>query len=188
MKANKLLTENKIYSVLSETLKNHLKSNTPLYKSFKLNDKKSLDLIKEVRKLYSRNLLQLNEIDTSLVTSDLGYEGNYETENVPLDNPIDTITLDIPLFIRMLEYAREDAKDDMDLHDVTEKAISIGKDGEVLTMDNYEDIVGKELTESYNMYHRNPNTKQVIKYKFNIYEQKIDMTRLRNIINEILTK
>jgi hypothetical protein len=31
-------------------------------------------------------------------------------------NPKDTITVDVPLFIRLLEYAREDAKTDMDLH------------------------------------------------------------------------
>ena len=30
----------------------------------------------------------------------------------------DTVTLDIPLMIRVLEYAREDAKTDMDLHKV----------------------------------------------------------------------
>ena len=30
-------------------------------------------------------------------------------------NPIDTITMDVPLFIRMMEFAREDAKSDLDL-------------------------------------------------------------------------
>jgi hypothetical protein len=39
-------------------------------------------------------------------------------------NPSDKVTLDIPLFIRLLEYAREDAKTDMDLHNVDEKAIT----------------------------------------------------------------
>jgi hypothetical protein len=33
-------------------------------------------------------------------------------------NPKDIIKLDVPLFIRLLEYAREDAKSDMDLHKV----------------------------------------------------------------------
>jgi hypothetical protein len=33
-------------------------------------------------------------------------------------NPKDIIKLDIPLLIRLLEYAREDAKTDMDLHNV----------------------------------------------------------------------
>ena len=54
----------------------------------------------------------------------------------------DTVEFDIPTFIRMLEYAREDAKDDMDLHDVAEKAIELSQDGSVLTMDDYNAIVG----------------------------------------------
>lgn len=55
---------------------------------------------------------------------------------------IDTVTLDIPLFIRLLEYAREDAKSDMDLHVVTENILKLSKDNAVLGMDNYNDIVG----------------------------------------------
>jgi hypothetical protein len=38
-------------------------------------------------------------------------------------NQRDTITVDVPLFIRLLEYAREDAQTDMDLHNVSENAI-----------------------------------------------------------------
>lgn len=53
---------------------------------------------------------------------------------------IDTITMDIPLFIRMLEFAREDAKTDMDLHTVTGKAIELSKDHS-LSMDDYEALV-----------------------------------------------
>jgi hypothetical protein len=58
------------------------------------------------------------------------------------EDAVDTITMDIPLFIRMLEYAREDAKEDMDLHDVTEKAITLGKERGILQMDDYNEIVG----------------------------------------------
>lgn len=57
-------------------------------------------------------------------------------------NPIDTITLDIPLFIRLLEYAREDAKTDMDLHDISEKITRICSQGNVATMRHYNRIVG----------------------------------------------
>jgi hypothetical protein len=57
-------------------------------------------------------------------------------------NPKDTITVDVPLFIRLLEYAREDAKTDMDLHNVAENIIDLSEEGEVLTMDNYNTIVG----------------------------------------------
>lgn len=50
-----------------------------------------------------------------------------------------TITMDVPLFIRMLEYAKEDAKSDMDLHKVTEKINAMGN--RKLTMADYEKIV-----------------------------------------------
>ena len=67
-----------------------------------------------------------------------GEEGLNKSTNV-----IDTLTMDIPLFIRMLEYAKEDAKTDMDLHKVTEKAIKLSKEG-TLTMADYDKIVGKK--------------------------------------------
>ena len=58
-------------------------------------------------------------------------------------NPKDTITVDVPLFIRLLEYAREDAKTDMDLHDVAERAINLSTEGECLGMESYDSIVGQ---------------------------------------------
>ena len=58
------------------------------------------------------------------------------------EDVVDTITMDVPLFIRMLEYSREDAAADVDLHDVTEKAISLGKERGILQMDDYAEIVG----------------------------------------------
>ena len=60
------------------------------------------------------------------------------------ENPIDTIIMDVPLFIRMLEYAREDASTDMDLHDVAEKATELSAQGEPLTMENYNDLISQE--------------------------------------------
>jgi hypothetical protein len=56
-------------------------------------------------------------------------------------NPSDKVTLDIPLFIRLLEYAREDAKTDMDLHNVAEKAIAASETGKTLTMTDYDALV-----------------------------------------------
>lgn len=58
------------------------------------------------------------------------------------------IKMDIPLFIRMLEYAREDAKDDMDLHKVTERINSMGD--KKLTMDDYNTIIGKDMKKNVN--------------------------------------
>jgi hypothetical protein len=65
------------------------------------------------------------------------------------EDKVDTITMDVPLFLRMLEYSREDASQDMDLHDVTEKAISLGKERGILQMDDYDEIIGttEELKE-----------------------------------------
>ena len=56
-------------------------------------------------------------------------------------NPTDKITMDVPLFIRMLEYAREDAKTDMDLHKVTENALALSETGKTLTMAQYDEII-----------------------------------------------
>jgi len=50
--------------------------------------------------------------------------------------------MDVPLFLRMMEYAKEDAKTDMDLHVVTEKAVAAMKENDHLNMDHYEEIVG----------------------------------------------
>ena len=47
--------------------------------------------------------------------------GALETLSAEEKDNIDIIRVDIPLFIRLLEYAREDAKDDEDLHRMTER-------------------------------------------------------------------
>jgi hypothetical protein len=62
-------------------------------------------------------------------------------------NPTDKITVDVPLFIRLLEYAREDAKTDMDLHKVTENILALSEEDSTLTMDQYDKIVKNEAKE-----------------------------------------
>jgi len=59
-------------------------------------------------------------------------------------NPKDIIAVDVPLFTRLLEYAREDAQTDMDLHDVADNIISLSSTGKTLTMDDYNSIVGSQ--------------------------------------------
>lgn len=64
-------------------------------------------------------------------------------------NPKDTVTLDIPLLIRLLEYAREDAKTDMDLHDLTEKLVALGSEGgKTLSMSDYDQLVTHDEPQS----------------------------------------
>jgi hypothetical protein len=65
-------------------------------------------------------------------------------EDQEQNNQIDVITVDVPLFIRLLEFAREDATDDMKLHDVAEKLIKLCQDGDIMTMEQYDEIVGSE--------------------------------------------
>jgi hypothetical protein len=62
----------------------------------------------------------------------------------------DTVSLDIPLLLRMMEYAREDAKTDLDLHDVAEKMIELSKHHDYLCMDNYNEIVGSAAHDDMN--------------------------------------
>lgn len=62
-------------------------------------------------------------------------------------NPMDVVAMDVPLLIRMMEFAREDAKSDLDLHDVAEKAIALSGEGRTLTMSDYGTIFGGALNE-----------------------------------------
>jgi len=52
----------------------------------------------------------------------------------------DIVKLDVPLFIRLLELAREDVKQDADLHDVAEAVIQLSQEG-AATMADYDSIV-----------------------------------------------
>jgi len=54
----------------------------------------------------------------------------YEEANV--------ISMSVPLFIRALEYAREDAKNDVALHKFTENAIILDR---TLGIDDYDQLV-----------------------------------------------
>lgn len=77
-------------------------------------------------------------------TSGMGERGddwNEEKKTVKEEaDAKDTVTMDIPLLIRVLEYAREDAKTDMDLHKVVENLIAMRGQG-TLSMDMYNKIV-----------------------------------------------
>lgn len=53
---------------------------------------------------------------------------------------MDIIKVDVPTFLRLLELAREEVKDDADLHDIAEVVTKMSKEGTV-TMQNYEAIV-----------------------------------------------
>lgn len=58
-----------------------------------------------------------------------------------IDQP-DFIKLDVPLLIRLLEWAREDAESDVDLHIAVEHMVNMNTS---LTMAQYEEIVQMPL-------------------------------------------
>lgn len=70
-------------------------------------------------------------------------------------DPVDSITLDIPLFLLLLEYAREKSEDDLDLHELSEKTNKLCKERGILTSNDYNELVDekeddkKEISESF---------------------------------------
>ena len=84
-----LLTEGKVKSLISENLQYHIDKNIPLFESiFRIGSNSHLSLIKEARKLYSRDLINLSEDDTQIIKTHLGEFAIYEGESVPLDLPM----------------------------------------------------------------------------------------------------
>ncbi len=64
------------------------------------------------------------------------------------ENPTDCVKMDVPFLIRVMEYAKEDAKTDMDLHLATEKMVRLSKNGNVLTMADYDSIFKSKTDEN----------------------------------------
>ena len=84
-----LLTEGKVKSLLSEGLQYHIDKKIPLFETvYRIGSKKHLSLIKEARKMYSRNVIDLCEDDEALIKTHLGEFALYEGESVPLDLPM----------------------------------------------------------------------------------------------------
>lgn len=53
---------------------------------------------------------------------------------------MDVIKINVPTFVRILELAREEIKNDPDLHDIAEIAVRLSQEG-VIGMDDYDAIV-----------------------------------------------
>ena len=84
-----LLTEGKVKSLLSEGLQYHIDKKVPLFETiYRIGSEKHLALIKEARKMYSRNIIDLCEEDEHLIKTHLGEFALYEGESVPLDLPM----------------------------------------------------------------------------------------------------
>jgi hypothetical protein len=83
-------------------------------------------------------------------------------------NPLDIVTFDVPLFIRLLEFAREEATDDETLHKVTENIIQACQDGQVLSMDDYDQLIDvKPEVDTSNMTSVEDGVMNETKYRWN---------------------
>lgn len=68
---------------------------------------------------------------------------------------LDVIQLDVPLFIRILEYVNEEVKDDVEIHIITQNILELCK-GKPLQMDSYYKII-ENPDKKYQQ--ENPNNK-----------------------------
>ena len=110
--------------------------------------------------------LEDKDSDETEVTEEEGEEDK--------NNPVDVVKMDIPLFIRMLEFAREDAVDDEQLHAVTERITKMAAEGDIITMAEYDKIVGAstEAKESEDP-NEDPNASEIKKTgHIEVYESK----------------
>ena len=88
---------------------------------------------------------------------------NQANRMVKEDNdPKDTVTFDVPLFIRLLELAREDIKSDVELHNVVERTLVLKNQG-TLTMDDYESIAGTAIVPVNNPKQLSPDLNEIRK-------------------------
>ena len=84
-----LLTEGKVKSLLSEGLQYHIDKQIPLFETvYRIGSNKHLALIREARKMYSRDIINLCEEDEALIKTHLGELALFEGEAVPLDLPM----------------------------------------------------------------------------------------------------
>lgn len=97
--------------------------------------------LKDALKLADMDIAQAQDLIAKASQRAPVDEAEDPTDDASNGDEVDTVSMDVPLLLRMMEYAREDAQEDMDLHDVAERMIAMSKDGP-LSMDDYESIVG----------------------------------------------
>lgn len=76
------------YQVISEALEYHINNGHSLFESaFRVGSDAWLALVNEARELHSKLIIELNENDAWLITTDVGQKGIYEGKEVLLDLP-----------------------------------------------------------------------------------------------------
>ena len=147
-----------------EYQKNLPKGHTNLVKKYNLEKDGKLDVDAYLKKLTPKKMRK--EYQKNLPKGHTSLAKTYNLEEV--ENPKDKVTMDIPLLIRLLEYAREDAKTDMDLHDLTEKLVAMGSEsGKTLSMSDYDQLVANQEETYEAKNHAMTRTKAIAKMEKN---------------------
>ena len=63
-----------------------------------------------------------------------------------IEDPVDTVTMDVPLLTRVLELSRESVKSDADLHKIITRMLDLKNNG-ILTMNDYDKIAGTQANQ-----------------------------------------
>jgi hypothetical protein len=98
---------------------------------------------KQLSNAMKKKKVKENEIPGHSMGFNPGPGGPGLMPNESHENQPDVVAMDVPLLIRIMEFAREDAKTDMDLHNVAERLIAMSEEGQTLTMDDYNAIMGQ---------------------------------------------
>ena len=167
-----LLTEGKVKSLLSEGLQYHIDKKIPLFETvYRIGSNKHLSLIKEARKMYSRNIIDLCEEDEHLIKTHLGEFALYEGESVPLDLSMLNESYDYD------EVAQSEFGMDYDQLGQGEKERVRDEIDNMLNEEEIEEaeFKGKDVSlnkpkrggsKAYYVYVRDPKTKKVKKVSF----------------------
>ncbi len=125
---------------LSEILMEHLND----YCKYHYNDELDEDsfMMKTIKGQNGHQVKELSGMTKKGIDVHISIEQLYMKRGGNVDAK-DTITIDVPLMIRLLELSREDIKSDAELHFLVEKLIEL-KNKPVLTMDDYAFIADLE--------------------------------------------
>jgi len=92
-------------------------------------------------------LTQLNKKNI-VISSIKGLDEDYnplkadEVPPAPQTDPMDLVTMDIPLLIRLFELMHEDVQDDAELHEIATRILEVSKQtNSPLTMEHYNEIL-----------------------------------------------
>jgi hypothetical protein len=100
------------------------------------------------RSIYYNRFCPKEQLNNHMTYSTLIHSGIVNPPKMVKEaqDPVDTVTVDVPLLTRLLELAREDIKTDAELHFVLTRILELKNKG-VLTMQDYEQITGPKPTE-----------------------------------------